>query len=109
MSIALAFASAALLGSIHALEPDHMAAITAFAVRKPAPSAAATFGMRWALGHGTIILIAGVLVMTAGLAIPADMTPWLERAAGVALIALGLWTCWYAARLHAHAHRHDDG
>ena len=109
MSLALAFASAVLLGSIHALEPDHMAAVTAFAVRKPAPFAAASFGMRWAMGHGVIILIAGVIVMTLGLAIPAAATPWLDRLAGLALITLGVWTSWYAARLHAHAHSHHDG
>ena len=86
-----------------------MAAVTAFAVRKPAPIAAASFGMRWAMGHGALLLLAGVLLMTLGLAIPASALPWLERLAGLALIALGLWTAWYAARLHAHAHKHEGG
>jgi nickel/cobalt transporter (NicO) family protein len=104
MSIALAFASAALLGFSHALEPDHMAAVTAFAVRKPAPRAAAVFGMRWALGHGAILMIAGVLLFAIGLALPAAAVPWLDRFAGGALILLGVSTAFYTARVHEHVH-----
>lgn len=104
MSIALAFASAALLGCTHALEPDHMAAVTAFAVRKPLPGAALSFGVRWAAGHGLILLLAGVLLMTVGLAIPSSAIPWLDRMAGFALILLGVSTALLTARLHEHAH-----
>jgi ABC-type nickel/cobalt efflux system permease component RcnA len=108
MSPLLPYATALLLGSLHALEADHMAAVTAFALRRPAPLAAARFGWRWALGHGAAVAVAGLLLLSIGFAIPDSATGWLERAVGVALIGLGGWTAWHASHLHAHVHRHDD-
>lgn len=84
-----------------------MAAVTAFAARKPAPTAAASFGIRWAIGHGAVIIIAGLALTTLGLAIPEAATNWLDRLVGVALIGLGGWTAWHATQLHAHVHSHD--
>ena len=81
-----------------------MAAVTAFAVRKPAPKAAASFGLRWAAGHGLVLLLAGVLLLTIGLAIPTSAMPWLDRLAGFALILLGISTALLTARVHEHAH-----
>ncbi len=39
------------LGFLHALEPDHMAAVTTFVSRRPRPREAVGFGVRWGLGH----------------------------------------------------------
>jgi cytochrome c biogenesis protein CcdA len=107
MNFILPYTTALLLGSMHALEADHMAAVTAFAVRKPAPLAAANFGMRWALGHGASVVLAGLLLLVAGFALPEAATAWLDRLVGLVLIALGVWTARHASRLHAHVHLHD--
>jgi ABC-type nickel/cobalt efflux system permease component RcnA len=107
MNPLLACTTALLLGSMHALEADHIAAVTAFAVRKPAPLAAVRFGIRWALGHGVSVIGVGILMLLLGLALPAAAEHWLERGVGVTLIALGTWTAWHAAHLHSHEHQHD--
>ncbi len=107
MSALLPYTTALLLGSMHALEADHMAAVTAFAVRRPAPLAAANFGIRWALGHGTSVILAGLLLMLLGFALPEVATVWLDRAVGLVLIGLGAWTSWHASHLHTHVHRRE--
>jgi nickel/cobalt transporter (NicO) family protein len=109
MDIFLPYTTALLLGSVHALEADHMAAVTAFAVRRPAPLAAAGFGVRWAAGHGLAVTVVGALLLLLGLTIPLPAAAWLDRSVGLVLIALGLWTAWHASRLHAHVHHHHDG
>jgi len=105
MNLLLVYLTALALGSVHALEADHMAAVTVFSTRRPAPGAAAIFGLRWALGHGTVILVAGVMFLAAGIAIPE--THWLDRLVGLVMVALGVWTVWHARHLHAHVHSHN--
>jgi ABC-type nickel/cobalt efflux system permease component RcnA len=107
MSLELPYVTALVLGSLHAFEADHLAAVTSFAVQKPQPRAAMKFGAQWALGHGTSILVAGLFLIFLGLRIPESASNTLDRGVGVALIALGAWTVWATRRLHAHAHTHD--
>jgi sulfite exporter TauE/SafE len=106
MTFELPYVTALILGSLHAFEADHLAAVTSFAVQKPQPRAAMGFGFRWAIGHGTAILVAGGALMLLGLRIPAAATGFLERSVGLALIALGVWTVVATRRLHAHEHKH---
>ena len=103
------YLSAVVLGSAHALEPDHMAAVTTFVVRRPRPLQAALFGARWALGHGAAILVAGVIVLALGQTVPESWTLVLEHVVGFAMIGLGAWTVMSAPALHAHVHMHQDG
>lgn len=109
MEFALVYGTALLLGSLHALEPDHMAAVTSFAVRRPRARDSLRFGLRWALGHGGAILVAGTLMIAIGLRLPDAAGHWLERAVGVVLIGLGIWTLSGARELHVHGHAHHDG
>ena len=102
----LPFLTAVILGSLHAFEADHMAAVTSFVVRKPRPRDAIRFGLQWALGHGGAILLAGAFLIFVGLAIPENATGIMERLVGVALILLGISTAWMAHRAHVRAHTH---
>jgi nickel/cobalt transporter (NicO) family protein len=109
MSMLVLYATALMIGSLHALEPDHVAAVTSFAVRRPRWREAMGYGVRWAIGHGAAIVGVGTLVLWIGLQLPAGTTHWLERAVGIVLIGLGAWTIAGARRLHAHTHVHTDG
>jgi nickel/cobalt exporter len=106
MTFELPFLTALILGSLHAFEADHLAAVTSFAVQKPTPRQSVGFGFRWALGHGTSILVAGLFLIFLGLRIPESATGWMERAVGLVLIALGLWTMLATRAMHAHEHVH---
>ncbi|MGH7505875.1 MAG: sulfite exporter TauE/SafE family protein, partial [Longimicrobiales bacterium] len=105
----LLYATALLVGSVHALEADHMAAVTSFAVRRPRWRDAVGFGLRWALGHGAAVVIAGAIILLVGIRIPQGATHALERLVGLVLIGLGGWTLKGARRMHAHRHVHADG
>ena len=107
MNLELPFLTAVLLGSLHAFEADHLAAVTSFAVQKPTPRQSVGFGFRWALGHGTSILLAGLLLIFLGLKIPEGATHIMERSVGAILIALGIWTMLATRAMHAHEHVHE--
>jgi nickel/cobalt transporter (NicO) family protein len=104
MSVMLPYTTALLLGSLHALEADHMAAVTSFAVRRPGVREAAGFGVRWAAGHGGAIILVGALLLVVGAQMPAATGHLLERFVGVVMIGLGIWTFRGAARMHSHDH-----
>ena len=106
---AVPLASALVLGSAHALEPDHLAAVSSFVVRRPTPRAAIGFGVRWAAGHGAVLLVVGSMLGLLGMQLPASVGTFFERLAGVMLLGLGVWTAASARAVHAHRHRHDDG
>jgi nickel/cobalt exporter len=109
MDLLLLFGTALLLGLAHAFEADHMAAVSAFAVGRPGPLAALLFGVRWAAGHGAVLVVVGTGLVALGLPFPEAAAHWLERVVGVALVGLGVWTVLSARTLHAHLHTHADG
>lgn len=97
------------LGAVHTFEADHMAAVSAFVVRRPRVYEALGYGLRWALGHGGVILLVGTLLVLTRLALPESSGVLLERLVGASMVVLGGWVVLTARRLHAHTHRHDDG
>ena len=99
----LAPAAALVAGFAHALEPDHMAAVTTFVSRRPRPLEAVGFGVRWGVGHSASILVVGVALVALNLRIPERLSRGLEFGVGGMLLALGLWLLWSV--LHERAHR----
>lgn len=97
------------LGMLHALDADHILAVSSLSLTGRGPRPAWRFCVRWALGHGAVLLIAGVLVFLAGYAIPAAWSDYAEGVVGLVMIALGLWVLvdLRRRRLHLHFHRHD--
>lgn len=90
-SLVLPLLSAVVAGCLHALEVDHMAAVTTFVSRRPHPLRAFGFGVRWGLGHSAAILLAGGLLVALGLRPPEAAVNLLEGAVGVMLVGLGVW------------------
>lgn len=97
------------LGLLHSLEPDHVAAVSSFVVRRPGRRAALGYGLRWALGHGGVVLLAGSAILVLRLNVAEDSGAWLEKVVGISLVLLGGWVLATARTLHAHAHVHEDG
>ena len=97
-----AYAAALALGATHALEVDHMVAVTAFVGNDPRLRSAVSFGIRWGLGHAAAVIVAGLVLIALGVAIPASAEPWTELAVGLALILVGLWAVRASRRLHLH-------
>jgi ABC-type nickel/cobalt efflux system permease component RcnA len=97
-----AYAAALALGAAHALEVDHMAAVSAFVGGQPRLRRAVSFGLRWGLGHSVVVLVAGGLLAWSGISVPPAFERWGEALVGVALVAVGCWAFWQARRLHVH-------
>jgi ABC-type nickel/cobalt efflux system permease component RcnA len=100
-----------LLGMQHALEADHIAAVSSIAARRTNVADIVKHGLTWGLGHTlTLFLFAGAALLL-GQAIPEHLAHRLETAVGIMLIVLGahvLWRLW-RDRFHFHVHRHRDG
>jgi len=100
-----------LLGMQHALEADHIAAVSSIAARRSDVRDIVKHGLTWGLGHTlTLFAFAGAAILL-GHAIPNTLARPIETAVGVMLVGLGahvlrrLWR----DRVHFHAHRHGDG
>jgi high-affinity nickel permease len=100
-----------LLGMQHALEADHIAAVSSIAARRSHVDDIVKHGLTWGLGHTlTLFAFAGVAILL-GHAIPQQFERPLETSIGIMLIGLGthvLWRLW-RDRVHFHQHGHDDG
>jgi hypothetical protein len=100
-----------LLGMQHALEADHIAAVSSIAARRSDVRDIVKHGLTWGLGHTlTLFAFAGAAILL-GHAIPDTLARPIEAAVGLMLIGLGahvLWRLW-RDRVHFHAHRHGDG
>lgn len=114
----LAPLTALVAGFAHALEPDHMAAVTTFVSRRPRPLQAIGFGIRWGAGHSAAILVVGFILVALNVQLPDVLARGLEFGVGVMLLGLGLWLLWgvlherahrAAGDGHGHAHPHPHG
>ncbi len=102
-------ATALMLGSLHALEIDHMVAVTTFVSRRPTLASAARFGFRWGLGHSIAVLVVGSLLLVSGVRWPSQYDAIGEAIVGVMLILLGARTIVFVRKLHLHtAEEHGD-
>src|SRR3954462_9913259 len=100
-----------LLGMQHALEADHIAAVSSIAARRSEVRDIVKHGLTWGLGHTlTLFTFAGAAILL-GHAIPERLSRPLETAVGIMLVGLGTHVLWRLSRerMHLHAHRHPDG
>jgi len=93
-------------GLVHVLSgPDHLAAIAPYAVTGKAR--AWRMGVRWGIGHGTGVLIVGVLALLLRQALPVAMlSAWSESSVGLVLVAIGIWGLRAARPGRARPHVH---
>lgn len=100
-----------LLGLKHALDADHVVAVSTITSQTKSLRKAARIGAFWGLGHTTTLLIAGGIVLAFGLTIPARIGLGFEFIVGIMLVILGGRVLWRIRkdRLHIHHHEHGDG
>jgi hypothetical protein len=106
---AIAIGTAIMLGFLHALEVDHMVAVTTFVSRRPSIHSAARFGLRWGVGHSLAVLLAGGVLLATGVRWPERYDAVGEGLVGLMLVGLGGWAVAAARKLHLHAaEEHGD-
>ena len=111
------------LGMLHALDADHIIAVTSLSSMRQDPDdnqqagnkkfnrkQSLIFCSRWALGHGGALMIIGTAVLFLGMAIPEHLSQLAESLVGVVLVLLGAYVLWDMRRKNAHLHFHQhDG
>lgn len=111
-------------GLLHALDADHILAVSAVAVGgESAKRRVLRTAALWALGHGTTLLLFAILVLGLGWVIPEAVSRSAEMLVGIILIAVGgsivhhLWKGGITItrhhhdglppHAHIHSHAHD--
>ncbi|HEX4950614.1 MAG TPA: urease accessory protein UreH [Blastocatellia bacterium] len=97
------------IGLMHALEADHLAAISTIVGERKRWWSSSLVGGLWGVGHTTSLLLAGVLVLVFKLPISARVESALEFCVGLMLVGLGVNALRKLARggtLHLHQHEH---
>ena len=101
---------ASLIGMRHALEPDHIAAVSTLVSRERSGYRAAWLGVCWGLGHTLTLLIAGLGLVLLRSEMPAHLADFFELLVAAMLIGLGIRSVLQAAQLGSKGpvrlHRH---
>jgi nickel/cobalt exporter len=111
MSVAAAWLSLAfVLGLVHAFDADHVMAVSVFATQRKGGREGIRAGVRWAVGHGLVLLAVGLVLLFLGHSLPAEIAIVAERLVGLAMILLGaiVWIDLARRRSHLHFHAHED-
>src|SRR4029453_4509798 len=87
-----------LLGMRHALEPDHLAAVTTLVSRERSGLRAALLGAWWRIGHTLALLGGGASLVVVGAELPPNVSDAFELAVAAMLVALGLRSIRLAAQ-----------
>ena len=97
------------LGLRHALDTDHLAAVSTILVQRPSFRASGMLAVSWGLGHTAILLLVGGAVLVFRVPIPEPIAVAAEFGVGAMLVLLGciLGLQLVRERWHVHQHAHD--
>ncbi len=97
------------LGIKHALDADHVVAVTTIVSQYRNPLKATLAGVFWGIGHTTTILLVGIAVIVFKLAIPDQIALSMEFLVGVILFALGIQILLQFRPKKKQPHVHNHG
>jgi hypothetical protein len=103
------------LGARHALEPDHLAAVSVLSADGPSPRRGALIGALWGAGHTLSLLACGLGVALAAERMPPRLSDTFEIGVAAMLVFLGGRAVLRSmhetprGRPVAHRHRHRAG
>jgi ABC-type nickel/cobalt efflux system permease component RcnA len=98
------------LGLRHALDPDHLAAVSTLVSDERSLWCSSLVGASWGLGHTLSLVGFGSAIAVFRLTITPRWSNWLEFAVGCMLVVLGLNVfrkLGQSPPVHAHRHEHD--
>ena len=88
------------LGMRHALEADHLSAVSTLVAEHRSVRRGALLGVFWGAGHALAIFAVGLIVIVAQRKISPQLADTFELAVGVMLVGLGARAIWRARREH---------
>jgi ABC-type nickel/cobalt efflux system permease component RcnA len=105
--LALGFA----LGLRHALDVDHLVAVSTIVSERRGLRDSWRVGALWGAGHTVALFAVALVVISLRAEIPPALAHWLEIGVAAMLVGLGanlLWKLARGATVHAHVHAHGD-
>jgi ABC-type nickel/cobalt efflux system permease component RcnA len=112
-SITAALAFGFVLGLRHALDPDHLVAVSTIVSEHKSVGRSTLVGTFWGLGHTTSLLALSVVLLLLRASIPERIALWMEIPVALMLIILGVITVLRVTReadwrIHSHTHAHNE-
>jgi hypothetical protein len=95
-----------LLGMRHALEPDHLAAVSTLVSRERNTMKAALLGMCWGLGHTAGLIVVGAVLVVLRSELPDRIATFFELLVAIMLVVLGTRAVVQAIRQARPPHHH---
>lgn len=101
-----------LLGMRHALEPDHLTAVSTLVSGERSSVRAAMLGASWGIGHTLSLVVVGAVLVVLRAEMPARVADIFELLVAIMLVALGVRAILIAVRqgpvgpTHTHHHGH---
>jgi ABC-type nickel/cobalt efflux system permease component RcnA len=97
------------LGLRHALDPDHVAAVSTFVTEERNLLRSSLVGIYWGMGHTAALAIFGAGIVAFRWVVNPRLSQFFEFAVGCMLIILGLRVLFQIRKrqaIHAHTHTH---
>jgi ABC-type nickel/cobalt efflux system permease component RcnA len=112
VSIVAALSLGFWLGLRHALDPDHLIAVSTIVSEHKNIFRSSLIGTFWGFGHTISLLAVGLVVILLRVSIPKSVGLWMELPVAAMLVILGVNALCQLARnsgieLHSHAHTHE--
>ncbi|MFC4801592.1 sulfite exporter TauE/SafE family protein [Neobacillus sp. GCM10023253] len=94
------------LGIKHAIEPDHVIAVSTIASQSKKLLRSSLAGVFWGIGHTATLFIIGIIIILMKGEIPEKWAMSLEFLVGIMLVYLGVSTVLSFKSIHIHQHEH---
>ena len=91
-----------LLGMRHALEPDHLTAVSTLVTGERSSMRAAMLGASWGLGHTLSLVVVGAVLIALRAEMPGRVADLFELFVAVMLVALGVRAIYAGQTPHVH-------
>lgn len=106
------FTMAMAFGLVHALDADHVAAVTGLSANQDKRRAIIGYCVRWAAGHAGSLLFIALLIFTLGVSLPEWVAVSAEMLAGLILVLIGILLVRQIVlqriRFSVHQHEHQE-
>ncbi|NYE07522.1 sulfite exporter TauE/SafE [Bacillus niacini] len=95
-----------MLGIKHAIEPDHVIAVSTIASQSKKLFRSSLAGVFWGIGHTATLFIIGIILILMKGEMPEKWAMSLEFLVGIMLVYLGVTTIRSFKNIHVHQHEH---
>ncbi|OGK21462.1 hypothetical protein A3C23_05000 [Candidatus Roizmanbacteria bacterium RIFCSPHIGHO2_02_FULL_37_13b] len=99
-----------ILGFKHALDADHVVAVSTIVSKTKSLKKSSIFGALWGAGHTTTLFLSGLIILILKITIPAKLAYFFEGCVGVVLVFMGLDVLRNLRKnnMHNHLHIHEN-